>query len=44
MLDYDGIYLKKGIDLTKNNNSKECMACNYCFLIMVSNSKIMFAY
>ena len=31
MLYYDRIYKRKGIDLGKSNNSKECMICHYWF-------------
>ena len=31
MLYYDRIYKRKGIDLSKSNNSKECMICHYWF-------------
>ena len=31
MLYYDRIYISKGIDLAKSNNSKECMICHYFF-------------
>ena len=31
MLYYDRIDISKGIDLTKSNNSKECMICHYWF-------------
>ena len=31
MLYYDEIDISKGIDLAKNNNSKECMICHYGF-------------
>ena len=31
MLYYDKIDISKGIDLAKNNNSKECMICHYGF-------------
>ena len=41
MLYYNRIDLNKQIDLNKNNNSKECMISNYCFLIIVSNVNII---
>ena len=28
---YDRIELSKGIDLARNNDSKECMICHYWF-------------
>ena len=31
MLYYDRINIGEGIDLSKGNNSKECMICHYCF-------------
>ena len=31
MLYYDRIDISKGIDLTKSNNSKECLICHYWF-------------
>ena len=31
MLYYDRIDIREGIDLTKNNRSKECMICHYWF-------------
>ena len=31
MLYYDRIYISQGTDLTKSNNSKECMICHYWF-------------
>ena len=31
MLYYDRIDISEEIDLTKNNNSKECMIRHYCF-------------
>ena len=30
MLYYDKLDLSEGIDLTKNDNSRKCMACHYC--------------
>ena len=42
MLYYDRINISEGIDLAKSNDSKECMICHYCFLIMDSNLKIMY--
>ena len=32
MLHYDRIELSKGLDLTKSNNSEECMLCHCWFL------------
>ena len=43
MLYYDRIDISIGIDPTKSNKSKECMICDYCFLIMDSNFKILYA-
>ena len=40
---YDRIHISKGIDLTKSNKMNECMICHYCFLIMASYFKIMYA-
>ena len=31
MLYYDRIDISEGIDLAKNNNSKECIICHYFF-------------
>ena len=31
MLYYDRTDIREGIDLTKSNNSKECVICHYCF-------------
>ena len=42
MLFYDRIDVSEGTDLTKSNNSKECMICHYWFLIMNLNFKIMY--
>ena len=43
MLHYDRIDISKRVDLAKSNKSKECMICRYCFLVMDSNFKIMYA-
>ena len=31
MLYYDRIDISEGIDITKNNKSRECMICHYWF-------------
>ena len=31
MLYYDRTDISEGIDLAKNNSSKECILCHYCF-------------
>ena len=42
MVYYDRIDLSEGIDVAKNNNSKECMVCQHWFLMMGLNFKISF--
>ena len=33
MLNYNRIYIRKGIDSTKGSSSKECMICHYWFFL-----------
>ena len=40
---YDRNHVSKEIDLNKSNKRNECMICHYCFLIMASYFKIMYA-
>ena len=43
MLQYQKIDIAKGIDINKNNASKECELCHYCFLKKLDlNLKNMF--
>ena len=42
MLYYDRIDLRKGIDLTESNSSKECVVCHYWYFNHGSNLKILF--
>ena len=33
MLEYDGIDVSEGIDISKTNASKECDICHYCYFL-----------
>ena len=43
MLYYDRTDVSEGIDPTKRNKSRKRRICHYCFLIIDSNFKILYA-